>query len=295
MTKALVAAFGLEASVLAVIGLLALDMRAHKRVEMLGGVNVWGYRGPVMNQKRANEIRIAVVGGDLAFGWGVAAAETLPMFVRRLVALDIDRPGSVPTVLTAVNLGAQGLPAAGYASWIAHFGYLRPDVICILPDPPQHPLRSGRFLPERHSSLFTAFGYSPILPLTVQEKGAATQSSLLAAAGAILTRAGVAASPDAEIQPQTAADVATAAAVAAGVAAMGVVIVTPPDAAIDERVAATADARVRIVHLAAVPELSGGRLKLDGFHFSVAGHSRAADAVAPAVLALIRAAGQGAR
>jgi hypothetical protein len=41
--------------------------------------------------------------------------------------------------------------------------------------------------------------------------------------------------------------------------------------------------------------MSGDALKLDGFHFSVGGHSRAADVVAPAVLELIHAAERGSR
>ena len=46
---------------------------------------------PVLHQKQPNEVRIAVVGGDLAFGWGVAADETLAAYLRRLVILDLDR------------------------------------------------------------------------------------------------------------------------------------------------------------------------------------------------------------
>jgi hypothetical protein len=87
MTKQLVVTLAIEAVALACLLTLALDMRAHNRVERLGGVNIWGYRGPVMQQKAANEIRIATVGGDLAFGWGVAASETLVYGVRQLVAL----------------------------------------------------------------------------------------------------------------------------------------------------------------------------------------------------------------
>ena len=32
---------------------VALDIYAHRRVENLGGVNVWGYRGPVAAERRA--------------------------------------------------------------------------------------------------------------------------------------------------------------------------------------------------------------------------------------------------
>jgi hypothetical protein len=288
MNKSLVGVLATQAAALAVIGLVALDLRAHKRVEMLGGVNVRGYRGPVMNDKRPNELRIAVFGGDLAFGWGVASAETLPMFVRRLVTLDLDRPGGAVRRVTAVNLGAQGLPPAEYASWIERFAYLHPDVICIVPDPEAHQLRAGKFLPDRHSLAFTRFGYSPILPLTVQEKGALTHSRLLRGAGAMLARVDDALSPAVQAPSHNfAAAMDAAAGAAARVAPMGVVVVLPPDS----RPAATPlralDRRLREVSLAALPDMRGDELKLDRFHLSVAGHSRAADAVAPAVLELI--------
>ena len=156
---------------------LALDMRAHNRVERLGGVNIWGYRGPVMQQKAANEIRIATVGGDLAFGWGVAASETLVYGVRQLVALALDVRGGQLRRFTAVDLGAVGLEPAGYADWIRHFAYLRPDVICIVPDARGHRTAGVSIQPDRHSAIFREFGYAPILPLVLEEKGARLHST----------------------------------------------------------------------------------------------------------------------
>src|SRR5205814_2324782 len=90
MSKRITAALLVEALVIAGLLTLALDMKAHSRVERLGGVNIWGYRGPVMHRKASNEIRMAAAGGDLAFGWGVAASETLAATVRQFVALSTD-------------------------------------------------------------------------------------------------------------------------------------------------------------------------------------------------------------
>ena len=290
MTRALTAALGVQAVLFAAVGLVALDIRAHKRVESLGGVNMWGYRGTVLHEKQVNEIRIAVVGGDLAFGWGVAADETLAAYVRRLVILDLDRAGGTNRLVTAVNLGAQGLAAAEYASWVEHFAYLQPDVICVLPDPGVHPLREGRFLPDRHSIAFTAFGYSPILPLVVIERGGLSHSVVIRAAGQLLARADV--SITSETPPRAGAreSIHTAVRAAARLAPIGVVVVMPPDVDADQRGATFADARVRVVDLSDVQALRGDDLRLDHFHLSAGGHSRAADAVAPAVLQLIHAA-----
>ena len=107
VARALVA-LAVQTATLAPIGFVVVDMAAHRKVERLGGVNIWGYRGPVMRQPLPNEIRIAVAGGDFAFGWGVAASETLVYGIRQLVALEIDRPGRPLRPVTAVNLGAAG-------------------------------------------------------------------------------------------------------------------------------------------------------------------------------------------
>jgi hypothetical protein len=290
VTRALAAAIGVEFVLLAAIGLLALDIRAHKRVELLGGVNVWGYRGTVLHEKQENEIRIAVLGGDLAFGWGVAADETLAAYLRRLVSLDLDRAGEATRLVTAVNLAAQGLAHPEYGPWLEHFAYLNPDVICVVPDPAWHPLREGRFLPDRHSVAFVAFGYSPILPLVLLERGSLGHSAVIQEAGRLLARADVNVSSAASPRADAGESIRAAVAAAARVAPMGVVVVMPPDVGADVRGAIVADARVRIVDLGDVPALQGDDLRLDHFHLSAGGHSRAADAIAPAVLQLVHAA-----
>src|SRR6185503_5061077 len=41
-----------------VAGLVLVDVYLHHRVQNLGGVNVWGYRGPAVGRKQAGETRI---------------------------------------------------------------------------------------------------------------------------------------------------------------------------------------------------------------------------------------------
>jgi hypothetical protein len=249
----------------------------------------------VLRQKQPAEIRVASVGGDLAFGWGVAASETLPYFVRRLVALEIDRPGRPLKPLTAVNLAARGLSVADYAAWIGRWKYLAPDVMFILPDPEDHRGTGDRFLPDRASRFFTTFGYSPILPLVVDEKGARMQSLAVRSAGTLLARLDPmttdAARPDSP-RPAEAFDAAVRAALS--VSRMGVVVVLPVDAGADLHRVAISDSRVRIVDLGRLPG-DTTLMTLDGFHFGAGGHSWVADAVAPAALDLIRAADPGTR
>ena len=97
----------IELAAIATMLTVALDMYAHKRVEALGGVNYWGYRGPVANQRKTNEIRVAVVGGTRAFGWG-ASASALVSEIRRQILLTTDQRGSELRPVVVLNLGRLG-------------------------------------------------------------------------------------------------------------------------------------------------------------------------------------------
>lgn len=293
MKKTVAAALSIEILVIAALLTVALDMFAHKRVEQLGGVNIWGYRGPVLRQKQTNEIRIAVAGGDLAFGWGVAPPETLATYVRRLVALDVDKPGRPIVIVTAVNLGALGLSASEYARWIEHFGYLRPDVLCVVPDPSHHVVADSAFLPDRRSLAFAAFGYAPILPLVVREKAEVIDSSALRATGAVLAGLDRVLGRTRDAPSQARVD-SIASAVRAGLqsARAGVVLVAAPDAGgeVEDAARRFADnARVRFVDLGRDARLRARTLVLNRFDFSAGGHGAAAEDVAPAALDLLRA------
>lgn len=302
MSKAISIALVAESILIAVLLTIVADQVAHTRVERLGGVNIWGYRGPVLHQKQANEIRIEVVGGDLAFGWGVAASEALAPSLRDDVSPAVAASSRRQSNVTAVALGALGLAPTDYASWIEHHASLRPDVICIVADPSGHPLADSPFLPARRSAAFRAFGYSPILPLVLEEKGSMRHSWTARVAGSMLV------SVDRRLrardgQTATAADAASylgalEAAIRAGIhtAVSGVVVVAGPDTAADsldrrgvrDLVASRFTAApVRFVDLGGDSAMHAATLRLDGFNFSTAGHAVAARDIAPAVIDLL--------
>jgi hypothetical protein len=305
--NALAAALAVQACAAGALALVALDIRAHHRVEQLGGVNVWGYRGPVLRQKQPAEVRIAVAGGDLAFGWGLAADQTIVSELRRLVMLDTDQRGRPLHPITGVNIAAQGLRPEEYGSWIERFGYLRPDVVCIVADPRTYRSRRTLPLPDRRSALFARFGYAPILPLVMEEKGSIVRSRLLA----VVARAGRAV--DHALAPDVHADGAATSSVVSTMAHVdalersvraaavyaAVVLIAPPydsDMEVGDHRAIAAmmatrfgrDARVRYVDLAETPGLDDDALRLNGFDLSSAGIARAAESVAPPVIALVR-------
>lgn len=289
MTKSVAIVVAVQAVLAAAIGLVVLDMRAHHRVEHLGGVNVRGYRGAVMDQKRPDEIRIAVVGGDLGYGWGVAAAETLAMYARRRVSLYVMQSADRQRRVTAVNIAGRGMRPGEYASWIDRFAYLEIDVLCVLPDPPDHLPGDGRYLPDRHSRVFQATGYSPILPLVMREKADVSGLAALRPVAAVLDAADL--QHALWIDQSQSYESAIAAAVVAGKRATtaGVVVVWPTgDAAAAGRLT-PGDPRVRTIRLDEFPETQSAGVRLDGYHWSAAGHSLVADAVTPALTALLRA------
>ena len=281
----IVGALVAEAVAMAAALTLVADFHAHRVTQDLGGVNQWGYRGPVMLQKIPDELRIAVAGGDLAFGWGVAAGETLAPNLRLQAAIVVDRPGSTAHRVTAVNLGARGLRASDYGSRLEHYQYLRPDVVCVVADPVE-PAGGGSTLPRADSALWAAAGYAPMLPLVLIEKGQAMRSRSIEAAGRILETAdrtiyrAFAGSPrDSRLNAADAIALATRTALDV---ARGVVIVLPPTNRKTEMpghaaLAATVSSmfhdnpRVRVVDLNEVPELADAGLRLDGVNFSAGG------------------------
>jgi hypothetical protein len=298
MTRGLATALVAELVCGCALALVALDVFAHKRVEELGGVNIWGYRGAVLKAKQPHEIRLAVVGGDFAFGWGVAASQTMIFEVRRLLLLDLDKRGGDQPAVTGVDLGARGLAPGGYAEWIDRFTYLRPDVLCLIPDPGLHVAAGGTYLPDRESLAFTTLGYAPILPLVVGEKAKLRDSTVLRAATAALAavdRVGGHAPGGRDTTPyRNAIETAVLAGLRASTA--GVAVVWPPRGAGDEADRAfvssrfAGDARVRIVDLGGDQAMANRDLFLNDFDFSSAGHARAAADAAPSILQLIQAA-----
>jgi hypothetical protein len=302
MTRGLAIVLAAEAVVVAALAVTALDVRAHRQVENLGGVNVWGYRGSVLATRRTNEVRIVITGGDRAFGWGVAPTETVAAYVRQRVEAAMAASGSAGRVVTTATAGALALPPADYASWTAHLRFLQADAICLLADPPDHtPLPNG-YLPDRRSLVFRRFGYSPILPLTLEEKGARLRVAPVRAAGRLL---GAIDRWFADDEPpvhypmseeEYVAALDAAARTALAIAPAGIVIALPAVTGGDlsdvpAHLAARFDRepRVRIVDLGHDPRLRLADIRLDAFNYAASGHSLTATVVAPAIIDLLRA------
>jgi hypothetical protein len=274
MTKTFSTALILQGVVIAALLTLSLDVYAHKRVERLGGVNIWGYRGPTARLKQPNEVRLAIVGGTLAFSWGVAASETTIASVRQLVSLAVDRRGQTATPVTAINLGALGWPPSTYRARLERFADLGFDVVCVYPDP--HGTAPRTALP---SAPLTA-GYTPILPLVLREK---TGWPLGPASGPALS---IGAEDLAAVEQTVRGALAIA---------RGVVVVLP--APVSRQLTSgwepladrfRGDARVRVVDLSRDPRLQDAAVRLDSISYGAGGNAAAAEQIAPAVIELLQ-------
>jgi len=298
-----------EAVAMALMLMVVADQFAHKQVQAVAGVNSWGYRGAVMPQKAAGELRIAMVGGDRGFAWGMAPEETTVAYLRGVIERHLVVVGR-STRTTAVNLSALGLPASSYAGRIAQFAYLAPDVICLYIDLTDR--EAGATLPANDSAVTALTGYVPMLPLLLRDKGRAMTSDGSAFAGpAVGAMGGLLRRTDRALYSRlprpvppsgTRREALGRAVDAALSAAHAVVTVVPTPVSSSEWPAhrdaievftmrAAVEPRLRNVDLSTINRLSDPQLLIDGYNFGAAGQSLAADAIAPAVLAAVESAG----
>jgi hypothetical protein len=157
----------------------------HRRVEEQSGLNIWGYRGPVVKQKAPSEIRLVVLGGSTAFG--EAFAGSIPLFLQdylnnaRLQQGAGYRPAGP---ITVVNLATPSDRPASFRQTLRDYDYLRYDAVCLYlghdDPPPRDAALSGW---RRESLVFRASGYLPILSSLVPWTGSVEASARDSAVG----------------------------------------------------------------------------------------------------------------
>jgi len=163
---------------LLVLGITALDVYLHHRVQYAGGVNVWGYRGDVVGRKRAGETRIIVLGGSTAFGYGLTWNQSWPYYLEQKIASGHQLPGNV----RVVNLGIPTDSARTFVATLNDYEYLKADValfyegyndlgLDVSPAKNTTNPAVSHYLAWRHQSpIFRWTGYFPIFPLVLNEK-----------------------------------------------------------------------------------------------------------------------------
>jgi hypothetical protein len=293
-----------QAVVLSILALLAADLYAHTRVEMVGGVNIWGYRGPVAKQRTSGDHRLLFVGGTRAYGYGAAADGTIT------TTLEWDLTGDLRRPVTVINAAVMGATASDYSRIVSHRLTLDPDTVCIYDD-----LGRAATRPRESRLARAANGYTPALPLVLEEKGMAWRFGSVAggyagatptgnffrrAAGASLQQLGATLGAiESPVVPATAGTYASfmldaADAALASASRVLIVVDLPHDdvtrgnrAALEEAIRARGDARVTLLPLS---DVGGPDTLLDGYSHNAVGRFRVAIAMRAVLRELLRSA-----
>jgi hypothetical protein len=276
-----------QAVVLGALLLLAADLYAHKRVELVGGVNIWGYRGAVVRQRVAGETRILYIGGTRAYGYGTTADATIAAALEWNLATHTRKKFSV------INAARLGATAADYLAMLDRFAFVEPDIIVLYDD-----LGLANTRPRLSRITASARGYEPILPLVMQEKGWMMKQSgsvLRRTAGAALEAAGESLMRIESYTPQPAhgyVESMLSAVDAAAARARVLVVVDPPEGqrqlehliALRQGIAARGSDRLTLLELSDVAR--PGDL-LDGYNYGAIARGRVMTAIEAALLPIV--------
>lgn len=155
------------------VGLLAADLYYHNKFHKSAGTNYRGYRGEVLGKKGPNELRIFVLGGSTAFGYGVKHDETISAYLEQAVSARVFTPNGMPKI-RVVNLGYNNESAVCFADTLKYYDYLKPDAVIFYSGYNDTPSMTLYRKPEdcfrNKSWMFRTVGYLPILPIVLEEK-----------------------------------------------------------------------------------------------------------------------------
>ena len=281
------AILGVQAVILLLLLVLAADLYAHKRVELVGGVNIWGYRGAVARQRVAGDTRILYIGGTRAYGYGTTADGTIA------AALEWNLTTHTQKKVTVINAARLGATAADYAAMVERHAWVQPDIIVLYDD-----LGYASTRPRLSRITARARGYEPILPLVLQEKGwlmTQSASGVKRAAGGAMQTLGDSLMAIESFTPQPTqgyADAMRAAVDAALARATVLVVVDPPANAIQldnlialrQNMGSRASPRLSLLELSDVAR--AGDL-LDGYSYGAVARGRVMTAIELALLPII--------
>jgi hypothetical protein len=147
----------LLSAVLTVCFVAGIDLYLHHRFAASGGYNIWGYRGPVAARKQPGERRLVMLGGSVAFGFGVRSDETIPYYLQQ----HLKAPGRPP--ISVINLGWNSEGAHSLKFTLKDYEYLDYDGAILYSG--YNDLVFNNQVFRHESAIFRLTGYLPILPI----------------------------------------------------------------------------------------------------------------------------------
>lgn len=161
------------------LGALAADLVLHQRAERSAGLNRWGYRGPVVGKRQPGEVRVVMLGGSTAFGYGVTWDEAIPAQLERVLG---EQAAGVP--VRVVNLGFNNEGAYSFLPTLQDYDSLDYDLVVLYEgyNDVMGDAGPNRAVYRHESVVFRLTGYFPILPLWLDEKAKTLRYGSLEAA-----------------------------------------------------------------------------------------------------------------
>ena len=171
ITTAKFIAFAVATVTIVLVGaflvLLGADLYVHRKFDKAAGLNIWGYRGPVLGRKQPNEIRVAVIGGSTALGFGLPWTDAFPHQLE--VALNRSEAARTRHFVVA-NLGYNNNGAYSFRYTLEDYEYLSYDVVCFYEGYNDLNDMTNVRVSRRDSGIFRWTGYYPLLPTVAIEK-----------------------------------------------------------------------------------------------------------------------------
>ena len=172
MQRVLFACLAVLLSTLLIIVLLfGVDLYLHKKFEHSAGLNIRGYRGPVVKRKQPGERRIVVLGGSTAFGYGVGWPESFPAQLER--KLDDQRRAEGRGPVSVVDLAYNIQGAYSFLFTLQDYARLDYDIALLYTGHNDLGTTPNTTVFRHGSSIFQLTGYYPIFPVIFSEKAIA--------------------------------------------------------------------------------------------------------------------------
>lgn len=145
----------------AVVAVLVLDLYLHHKFAA-ATVNYRGYRGKVLGPKQPNELRLVVLGGSTAYGYGLPPEQSIPALLEKQLRAQTQRP------ITVINLAYNNQGSYSFLPTLQDYEYLKYDGVILYEG--YNDLEPNMSSFRRDSPVFTTFGYYPIFPAVFSEK-----------------------------------------------------------------------------------------------------------------------------
>jgi lysophospholipase L1-like esterase len=151
--------------------ILGLDLYLHRRFDRVAGLNIHGYGGPLVKPKAPGEVRLVMLGGSTALGYGVPPEQSIPAHLERILTQRRRQQGQGP--VSVVNIAANGEGVYAFKYNLRYFERLGYDGAVFYVGYNDLGDRRNTWVVRQQSPIFRLTGYLPITPLIFQEKAMA--------------------------------------------------------------------------------------------------------------------------